>query len=52
MDVASGKIKSGAVKKNIAWNVKFMNQRKLEVVKPEMARVNIDVFGNSELKWN
>ena len=54
VDVASGKIKSGAVKKNIAWNVKFMNQRKLEVVKPEMARVNIDVFGNSELKrnWN
>ena len=29
-----------------------MNQGKLEVVKPEMARVNIDILGISELKWN
>ena len=28
-----------------------MNQDKLEVVKQEMARVNIDILGNSELKW-
>ena len=28
-----------------------MNQGKLEVVKREMARVNIDIFRNSELKW-
>ena len=28
-----------------------MNQGKLEVVKQEMARVNIDIFGISELKW-
>ena len=28
-----------------------MNQGKLEVVKQEMARVNIDVLGISELKW-
>ena len=28
-----------------------MNQRKLEVVKQEMARVNINVVGISELKW-
>ena len=28
-----------------------MNQGKLEVVKQEMARVNINTFGNSELKW-
>ena len=28
-----------------------MNQDKLEVVKPEIARVNIDILGISELKW-
>ena len=29
-----------------------MNQGKLEVVKQEMARVNIDILGTSQLKWN
>ena len=33
------------------WNVKSMNQGKLEVVKQEMARVNVDILGISELKW-
>ena len=33
------------------WNVRSMNQSKLEVVKQEMARVNIDILGLSELKW-
>ena len=33
------------------WNVRYMNQGKLEVVKQEMARVNIDILGISELKW-
>ena len=33
------------------WNVWFMNQGKLEVVKQEMARVNVDILGISELKW-
>ena len=33
------------------WNVKSMNQGKLEVVKQEMARVNIDILGISELIW-
>ena len=33
------------------WNVRFMNQDKLEVVKQEMARVNIDILGISKLKW-
>ena len=33
------------------WNVRSMNQGKLEVVKQELARVNIDILGISELKW-
>ena len=33
------------------WNVRSMNQGKLEVVKQEMARVDIDILGISELKW-
>ena len=33
------------------WNARFMNQGKLEVVKQEMARVNVDILGISELKW-
>ena len=33
------------------WNVRSMNQGKLEVVKQETARVNIDILGISELKW-
>ena len=33
------------------WNVMSMNQGKLEVVKQEMARVNIDILGIGELKW-
>ena len=32
-------------------NVRSMNQGKLEVVKREMARVNVDILGISELKW-
>ena len=32
-------------------NVRSMNPSKLEVVKQEMARVNIDILGISELKW-
>ena len=33
------------------WNVRSMNQGKLEVVKQEMARVNVNNLGISELKW-
>ena len=34
------------------WNVRSMNQGKLEVVKQEMATVNINILGTSELKWS
>ena len=50
--------RSDAVKSNIAyleycstWNIRSTNQGKLEVVKQEMARVNVDILGISELKW-
>ena len=33
------------------WNVRSMNQGKLEVVQQKMARVNIDILGISKLKW-
>ena len=33
------------------WNVRSTNQGKLKVVKQEMARVNVDILGISELKW-
>ena len=33
------------------WKVRSMNQRKFEVVKQEMASMNIDILGISELKW-
>ena len=33
------------------WNVRSMNQSQVEVVKQEMARVNINILGISELKW-
>ena len=35
----------------VTWNVRSMNQGKLEVVKQEMARVNVDILEISELKW-
>ena len=33
------------------WNVRSRNQGKLEVVKQEMARVNVAILGISELRW-
>ena len=33
------------------WNVRSMYQGKLEVIKQEMARVNVDILGIRELKW-
>ena len=48
------KVKSDAVKKQHCigtWNVRSMHQGKLEVIKKEMAIVNINILGISELKW-
>ena len=33
------------------WNVRSMNQGKLEVVKQEMTQVNVNILGISKLKW-
>ena len=33
------------------WSVRSMNQGKLEVVKEEMSRVNVNILGISKLKW-
>ena len=46
-------VKFDPVKNNIigTWSVRFMNQGKLEVVKQEMARVNINIQRINELKW-
>ena len=33
------------------WNIRFINQGKLEMVKQEIARVNIDILGISKLRW-
>ena len=46
--------RSDAVKSNVfigTWNVRSMNQGKLEVVRQEMARVNANILGVSKLKW-
>ena len=59
MDVTSDRSKVRCCKEQCCigtWNVRSMNQGKLEVVKHEMARVNIDILGIdilriSELKW-
>ena len=54
VDVSGGESKVQCYKKqyNIGiWNVGSMKQGKLDVVKQEMARVNIDILGISELKW-
>ena len=54
MDVSGGESKVQFCKEQYrigTWNSRFMNQGKLEVVKQEMARVNIDILGISELKW-
>ena len=54
MDVSGGESKVQCCKEQYRvgiWNVRSMNQGKSFVVRQEMARVNIDILGNSELKW-
>ena len=54
MDVTGDRSKVRCCKQQYCigtWNFRSMNQGKLEVVKQEMARVNIDILGISELKW-
>ena len=53
MGVSGGKSKVQCCKEQYyigTWNVRSMNQGKLEVVKQEMERVNIDILGINELK--
>ena len=48
------KVISNAVKSKYCtgtWNVRSMNQGKLDMVKQEIARLNIDISGISERKW-
>ena len=54
MDVTGDRIKVRCCKEQYCIgtsNVRSMNQGKLEVVKQEMARVNVDILGISKLKW-
>ena len=54
VDVTSDRSKIQCCKEQYCietWNVRSMNQGKLEVVKQEMAGVNVDILGISELKW-
>ena len=54
MDVTGDRSKVQCCKEQYCigtWNVRSMNQGKLEVVKQEMARVNVNILGISELKW-
>ena len=54
MDVTGDRSKVQCYKEQYCigtWNVSSMNQRKLEVVKQEIARVNVNILGISELKW-
>ena len=54
MDVSGGESKVQCCKEQYCigtWNVRAVNQGKLDVINQEMARVNINILGISELKW-
>ena len=53
MDVPGGESKDRGCKEQCCigtWNVRSMNQGKLDMVKQEMVRVNMDILAISELK--
>ena len=54
MDVTGDKSKIQCCKEQYCigtWNVGSMNQGKLELVKQDMARVNVDILEINKLKW-
>ena len=54
MDVSGGESKVRCCTEQYCigtWNIRSMNQGKLEVIKQEMARVNTDILRISEIKW-
>ena len=54
MDVTGGESKVQRCKEQHrigTWNVRSMNQGKLEVAKQKTARVNVNILGIRELKW-
>ena len=54
VDVTSDRSKVRCCKEQYCigtWNVRSLNQGRLDVVKQEMARVNVDILGISKLKW-
>ena len=54
MDVTGGGSKVRGCKEQYyieTWTVRSMKQGKLEMIKQEMARVNINILGISALKW-
>ena len=54
MDVSGGESKVQCCREQYCigtWNVRSMNQGKLDVVKQEMVKVNIDILGISDIKW-
>ena len=54
VDVPGGESKVQCCKEQYCigtWNVSSMNQGKLDLVKQEMARLNISILGINKLKW-
>ena len=54
VEVSGGECKFQCCKEQYCirtWNVRCMNQGKLEVIKKEIAIVNVEILGIRELKW-